>query len=1039
MSDVLPFDGVVPLAGSGTPSAPPKKAGRPRGITALLWLARLAALGLIATGGFLELKSSFFESFVLARLTAGAEFAVAAGPSPAVHFPTAGPYDERLGYSQIPSYIDSLGSRHFAIEQQARISPKLAELSSLGGYAIFREKARAGLTLLDRAGDPLYAATFPERVYDDYAAVPPILADTLVFVEDRDLLDPTFPHRNPAIDWRRFPLAVAGRLASGFDPRFKEGGASTLATQIEKFRHWPGGRTSGVEDKLRQMATATARSYVDGPDTTAARQRLVVTYLNSTPLSSRPGYGEVIGVPEGLWAWYGTDAGEAAEILRAPVTSQDGLRRKAEIYKQALSLILAERRPSYYLAQDRGALRQLTDRYLSLLQNGGIITPALGEAAREADLQFTTQAPLPAPQSFVARKAADALRTELLMALHAPNLYSVDRLDLTAESTLDGGVQRNVAEVLSRLGDPETVKSLGLVGRNLLNSEDPSKITYSVVLYERGGGGRNFVRVHADSGEQPFDVNSGAKLILGSTAKLRTLVTYLNIITGLRDKFGALPQSELQNLAANSGDVLTRWAAGYLAGTSNRELQPMLDAAMQRHYSGNPSEVFFTGGGDHVFHNFEKYEDHQVPSVEEAFENSVNLAFVRIMRDVTRYYMAEDADRARDLLSDRHAPERETYLRRFADQEGQEFLNHFYDDYRGKSAADQLTLVASRTRPVPRRLAAVFRSVRPDAPIAEMRDFIRLRLPGVELDPGTLQSLYKNYAVSRYSLADRGYLAGIHPLELWLVSYLAGHPNATRGEIAQAAADARQDSYAWLFKTPNKRAQDTRIRILLEEDAFNHVLVDWRKQGYAFGHLVPSLATAIGSSGDRPDALAELMGIILNDGVRQPATDLEKLRFAANTPYETDMAFEGKAPERVMAPEVAATIRRALRGVVMVGTGTRARDAFTAPDGNRIPVGGKTGTGDNRFDRYAPGGRLIESRAVDRTATFVFFIGDRFFGTVTAYVRGPEADRYHFTSALAVQLLKSLSPQLQPLFGTPPVRSAGVDGAAAKPVATSVQ
>jgi hypothetical protein len=45
---------------------------------------------------------------------------------------------------------------------------------------------------------------------------------------------------------------------------------------------------------------------------------------------------------------------------------------------------------------------------------------------------------------------------------------------------------------------------------------------------------------------------------------------------------------------------------------------------------------------------------------------------------------------------------------------------------------------------------------------------------------------------------------------------------------------------------------------------------------------------------------------------------------------------------------------------------------------------------------------------VDRTATFVFFLGDRFFGTITAYVPGAVAANYHFTRAIAVQLLKAI-------------------------------
>jgi hypothetical protein len=131
------------------------------------------------------------------------------------------------------------------------------------------------------------------------------------------------------------------------------------------------------------------------------------------------------------------------------------------------------------------------------------------------------------------------------------------------------------------------------------------------------------------------------------------------------------------------------------------------------------------------------------------------------------------------------------------------------------------------------------------------------------------------------------------------------------------------------------------------------------------------------------------------------------------------MVYRPEAPERTMAPEVAATVRRALAGVVAGGTATRLRGAYATADGAPLPVGGKTGTGDNRFDTFGPGHALIESRVVDRTATFVFFLGDRFYGTVTAYVSGDDADRYKFTSALAVSLLKALSPQLKPLLDTP--------------------
>jgi hypothetical protein len=55
---------------------------------------------------------------------------------------------------------------------------------------------------------------------------------------------------------------------------------------------------------------------------------------------------------------------------------------------------------------------------------------------------------------------------------------------------------------------------------------------------------------------------------------------------------------------------------------------------------------------------------------------------------------------------------------------------------------------------------------------------------------------------------------------------------------------------------------------------------------------------------------------------------------------------------------------------------------------------------------------------VNRSATFVFFLGDRFFGTLTAFVPGASAADYKFTSGLSAQILKFLLPTLKPLTDT---------------------
>ena len=114
----------------------------------------------------------------------------------------------------------------------------------------------------------------------------------------------------------------------------------------------------------------------------------------------------------------------------------------------------------------------------------------------------------------------------------------------------------------------------------------------------------------------------------------------------------------------------------------------------------------------------------------------------------------------------------------------------------------------------------------------------------------------------------------------------------------------------------------------------------------------------------------------------------------------------------MLAPEVARTMRKAMADVVEQGTARRLNGVFKLSDGRVLTVGGKTGSGDNRFETFSRSGAVITSRATNRTATFVFYIGERYYGVITAYVQGREADNYRFTSGLPVSLLKLMAPTL---------------------------
>jgi membrane peptidoglycan carboxypeptidase len=134
---------------------------------------------------------------------------------------------------------------------------------------------------------------------------------------------------------------------------------------------------------------------------------------------------------------------------------------------------------------------------------------------------------------------------------------------------------------------------------------------------------------------------------------------------------------------------------------------------------------------------------------------------------------------------------------------------------------------------------------------------------------------------------------------------------------------------AWLFRTRNRHAQDLRLRAKIERDAFARMTPYWRNAGFPFRTLVPSYATAIGSSGDRPAALADLMGILMNDGAREDVRMVQRVTFAGGTPYETSFAPPEAPPsETVLEPAVARVARRVLASVVESGTAVRLRGAF---------------------------------------------------------------------------------------------------------------
>jgi len=238
----------------------------------ILFLATLTIVGWT----MFELKTSWLQAHVFHALSAQLTYQIQPGPSPHTVFPSSGPLDERRGYTRLPVILSSLQKKGFVIQAQAHPSPALTTITNLGIPPIYREKTQGGLHIVDGNGQLLFHHRDPNRAYPGFEAIPPILVQTLLFIENRELLDPCCPYANPALEWDRLGQAF---LTQGIRLVKNEQivpGGSALATQMEKFRHSPGGQTASIFEKAKQVTAASLRIYHDDVRTQEAQKRVTV-------------------------------------------------------------------------------------------------------------------------------------------------------------------------------------------------------------------------------------------------------------------------------------------------------------------------------------------------------------------------------------------------------------------------------------------------------------------------------------------------------------------------------------------------------------------------------------------------------------------------------------------------------------------------------------------------------------------------------------------------------------------------------------------
>src|SRR5262249_61003872 len=169
------------------------------------------------------------------------------------------------------------------------------------------ENSAAAPPLPERTAQRVFTAPSPLRLSRVLENPPQLVLAPSLFIKTRGFFAELYPQGNPAVEWDRFGLALFDTLARTLGFNARRAGGSTLATQLEKFRHSPDGRTVSALEKLRQMGSASLRAYLEGPNTMPARQAIALAYVNSVPLGGIAGYGEIHGLGDGLWAWYGVD------------------------------------------------------------------------------------------------------------------------------------------------------------------------------------------------------------------------------------------------------------------------------------------------------------------------------------------------------------------------------------------------------------------------------------------------------------------------------------------------------------------------------------------------------------------------------------------------------------------------------------------------------------------------------------------------------------------------------------------------------------
>jgi hypothetical protein len=179
--------------------------------------AATATTALTALGGAAEMKTSQMQADFFHKVMKGETNTVYVD---AKLSPPQGPYDKRLGYAHAQMLGEVVSGNGFPLKFEEIAWPK-HEILGIELDPIYDEKWQAGLRIVDNSNGTVHESVYPQQGYADFKSIPPLIVNSLAFVENREILEEHPRTWNPVIEYERFASALLGRgiKAVGHLPR----------------------------------------------------------------------------------------------------------------------------------------------------------------------------------------------------------------------------------------------------------------------------------------------------------------------------------------------------------------------------------------------------------------------------------------------------------------------------------------------------------------------------------------------------------------------------------------------------------------------------------------------------------------------------------------------------------------------------------------------------------------------------------------------------------------------------------------------------